>query len=348
MSWGALSDTFANHPVVLKPLELPEADERIVNEVAGAVLRCMAQVAALEGDYVVPMGMWRQTAGFARAEELARVAVFSGYMIRVETDEGLPAFRLVENRDLFNMIPRTARDWANQRRRDARNMDLVIPVRTRDGDACRWCSNVVIFGDQKSGRGGTYDHLQPGKQATVETFIVSCRSCNSARQDDLESWNKPLLPAPTQPYYRDTTVTLLAKHGVAVTSSEKPSPRPAPSGQTNGAQAAAHSATTPAPAVQTPEQKPAQAPEPGPSKDAPSAAESSPGESRPKTAVTDSVMQGREGSGQGLGQEGPGKAGSRDTPPPEESQHENPPTDRPRPDDHRPSKRKRPRRRKRK
>lgn len=343
MAWGALSDTFANHPTVLKPLELAEADERLVNEVAGVVLRCMAQVAALEGDYVVPMGMWRQTAGFARAAELARIAVFSGYMTEVLTSDGLPAYRLVEDRDLFNMIPRTARDWANQRRRDARNMDLVIPVRTRDGDACRWCGNVVVFGDQKSGRGGTYDHLKPGRPATVDTFIVACRSCNSARQDDLESWDRPLLPDPPEPYYRESTVTLLAKHGVTVTSSEKPSPRPAPSGQADGAQSAAHPAPAPASAVEPAGPRPDRAPDPGPSSGAVAPGEDAPGESRPIPAVTDWVVQGREGPGQGLGQDGSGRARSRDAPPPEEHRPEDPATDPPRP-----GKRRRRRKRKRK
>lgn len=218
MSWLKSSDASHMHPVVLQGLEHPDADDRTLNELFGCFARCAAYVAAFEGDYVIRMGPFKQIAGLSRAKPLIEQGVAAGYVTVVALDDGSEALRLVEDEDLFNMIPRTARDWARQRDADRRNTLLTAPVRLRDGDGCRYCGTPVIWGDQRGNRGGTYDHVIPGKAATIETYVVACRTCNSSRKQGRKEFDRehPLLDPPARPYYSRKSVEFLAEHGIAV------------------------------------------------------------------------------------------------------------------------------------
>ncbi|MGG7653525.1 hypothetical protein [Kocuria rosea] len=330
-------------------MEWEDGGYQLKNELFGLIAICCSVVAALKGDYVIGRGVFIREAGpdWPRLEE---AAVRAGYVTRVQLEDGSPALKLVEDTSLFHMIPRAERDRNNQHRNDTRRAELTIPVRVRDGDQCRYCGIVVHWGDRRGGRGGTYDHLDPSRPAeSPEDLVACCRTCNSARQDDLASFDKELKPAPTDPFYSASTAKLLAKHGITVQATDNRTPvKEATSGQTNGATTAAHSKATPAPAVEPSEQRPAEAPEPGPSKDAPKTTDRGSGRSRQNEGVTDQAAPGRDGSGSGRAREGSGRVGSLAPPPPEKSRPENPPTDQPRPGDHKPGKRKRPRRRKKK
>ena len=100
-----------------------------------------------------------------------------------------------------------------------------MPIRARDGDACRWCGNVVYWGNQKGGRGATYDHLNPGVPAeTPEDMVVACRSCNSSRKDNA-GWAVDLLPAPKTPYFSAKSAAWLTENGVP-TKASAPSDKP--------------------------------------------------------------------------------------------------------------------------
>lgn len=219
MPWLKVGDQAAFHPVVTAPLEQDDADDRLINELFGFVARCAVAAAAHELDYIVPIGTARQIAGLSRASQLIDAAVAAGYFSRVLL-EGKPALKLVEEEDLFNMILKDERAWKNQRRNDQRNVELTVPVRLRDGDACRWCSKIVDWNDRKSGRAATYDHLRPGHAATTDTFVVCCKACNSARQDD-PAWNGTLRKPPAKPFYGAATVSFLAKYGKTVAESVK-------------------------------------------------------------------------------------------------------------------------------
>lgn len=125
-------------------------------------------------------------------------------------------WRLINEPDLIHMRSRAEVEWDRQRNRDNGNTDLTMPVRLRDGDACRWCGRSVNFvKDRKSARGGTYDHLDPGQPGTVETMVVSCKTCNSSRQDNRKEWDltHQLRPVPTRRHFQPQTIELLLAHG---------------------------------------------------------------------------------------------------------------------------------------
>lgn len=217
MPWLKVSDQAANHPIVLSALEMEDADDRVMNELFGFVARCAVSAAAYETDYVLSVGVIKQIAGMSRWAPLTAAAVACGYFQTMQDDEGRVLYRLAEEKDLFHMILKDERAWANQQKRDVGNTKLTVPARKRDGDQCRWCGKIVSWkGDRRSGRAGTYEHLHPGEPATVDTLVIACGACNFARRDDAVNWAGSLRPAPETPYYGAETVEYLRKHGVTV------------------------------------------------------------------------------------------------------------------------------------
>jgi hypothetical protein len=210
VAWGRFGDTSANHPTVLRVLEWKDCDDRLVNEVHGFALRCAAQSGAHLTDYVVTRGTAMQLAGFSRFGVVIEVAIFAGYMTKIDVD-GEEHFKLVDDDPEFLHLRLKAEvEWERQRRTDNSNPSLIVPVRLRDGDGCRWCGKIVNWGSKTGARSGTYDHLYPGRPAEVDTYVVCCRGCNSSRKDGSHPRDiDQLLPAPTKPYYSPYTVNWL-------------------------------------------------------------------------------------------------------------------------------------------
>lgn len=319
MPWLKQGDAAANHPIVLAAVEMDDADDRILNECFGFVGRCATQAAAYEQDYIITVGTAKHMAGsIARYNALIAAAKYCGYLteVQVEIDgQQRKAFKLVEDNDLFHMILKAEREWNNQRKSDTRNTSLTSKVRARDGDACRYCGKSVAWGDTKSGRGATYDHINPGKGGTVDTLVVCCRECNGRRADDPDATWKTL-PVPAEPLYGPATVAFLEKHGTPIQPSYTRTPtNPAPA---NGPAAEQH--TVEQPTVATPEEDKATA-TPGPStastatpdpEQDPPAATAPPAatDTRPNTKPNTDPGQRYPGSGfVGTGRDGSGHAG---------------------------------------
>lgn len=210
MTWVRWGDTSANHPIVLSVLEHDDCDDRLVNEVHGFVSRCAAQAGSHLTDYVITRGTAVLMAGASRVDILLAVAVFAGYMTDVMVDDR-PAYKLVDDDPEFlHLRLKEEVEFERQRRRDNSNPSLIVPVRLRDGDACRWCGRIVDWGSRKAARSGTYDHLIAGQAATIETYVVCCTGCNSSRKDGSRPRNIDKLLAPPEiPYYGPKTIEWL-------------------------------------------------------------------------------------------------------------------------------------------
>ena len=328
MPWLKQGDAAANHPIVLAAVEMEGADDRILNECFWFVGRCATQAAAYEQDYIITVGTARHMAGsLARYNELIAAAKYCGYLteVQVEIDgEQRKAFKLVEDNDLFHMILKAEREWNNQRKRDTRDTALTSKVRARDGDACRYCGKSVAWGDTKSGRGATYDHINPGQGGSVDTMVVCCRECNGRRGDDPDSVWKTL-PVPAEPLYGPATVAFLAKHGAPV----EPSYTRTTTAPANGTQTMEQH-TVEQPATAAPEEDKATAPtgpstastaSPDPVQDHPAAtAPPAATDHRPNTGPKTDPGQRYPGSGfvgtgrDGLGQVGKGGSGQEAQP----------------------------------
>ena len=227
MPWLKVSDTAAQHRIVWRALEIPGASMQSMWSLFGQVLALAVEAAAFKTNYIIERGSVLKFTGTPEAaDKFIADAMFCGYLTdQVPLDDGRIAYRLVEDEDLFHMRLREEIDWENRRRNDTRNGALIVPIRARDGDACRWCGNVVYWGNQKGGRGATYDHLRPGVPAeTPEDMVVACRSCNSSRKDNA-GWAVDLLPAPSAPYYSAKSAAWLTENGVP-TKASAPSDKP--------------------------------------------------------------------------------------------------------------------------
>lgn len=213
MPWLKTGDNAALYPDLVKARSL--GDERTVNELFGWLTRCMLQSAAFTKDYLVDIATVEIMAG-ARMEALIAIGKKAGLVVGEKTIDGFLYLELIADPEFMHM--RLAAEIAaeRQRKNDNTNPTVTAAVRLRDGDQCRWCGVVTWWtGDRKSGRAGTYDHLNPvtktTEPATVATMIVACKSCNSARKKG-ESWDRPLLTPPSPPHYSSASAAFIAKH----------------------------------------------------------------------------------------------------------------------------------------
>lgn len=216
VAWVRWGDGSAMHPRFLEVLDHPECDDRLLNEVAGFVSRCAAQSGLHSTDYVVTLGTAKIVGGMSRWELLTQVCVFAELMTEVFDEAGtVIAFKLVDDDPEFLHLRLKAElDWERQRKADANRPNLIVPVRLRDGDGCRWCGAIVDWNyDRKSGRAGTYDHLIPGEAATVDTYLVCCKSCNGARQaGEFPPGVTQLLDPPADPHFSRFSVKWLTEN----------------------------------------------------------------------------------------------------------------------------------------
>lgn len=221
MPWLKAGDTADEHPIVMRVLG-ETRDWLLLNAVFGFVMRCAIHAAGHTTDYFISDGVVLARGG-PETERLAELAKKAGYWKRVRVG-GEGGWKLVDHPEFIHMRLRSELDWEKQQRADVRNTALTVPVRLRDGDACRYCGHVVTehTSDKRSGRRLTYDHRRPGEAARgPEDLVVSCGSCNYGRRDHPDADEKyPLQPPPAVPYYHRATAAWLAKHGHHVVASD--------------------------------------------------------------------------------------------------------------------------------
>lgn len=91
------------------------------------------------------------------------------------------------------------RTFDRRRKQLYRDPELRVAVRDRDGDHCRYCGKTVNWLDRKGPLGGTYDHIDPNGENSLENLVVCCRSCNSRKAGrSLNEARMTLLPVPLQ------------------------------------------------------------------------------------------------------------------------------------------------------
>lgn len=240
MPWLRIGDETLTHPAMFKLLRACNGDIGLRNESYGALV-LMASVSAQQcTDYVVDPGLVAMIAP-GRFPKIMEVLEAAGLVSTVKDDEGYEMWKIAEIDELLHMRLKIEVDLDRRRKNDGRRPDLMIPVKIRDGDHCRWCGRTVKWGDQKSGRGATIDSLNGHVDSTVDTLVVACRKCNSKRGGGEEL---TLRPAPESPYYTQKSADFInasqwaQDHGVVVEASQTRLTFPSPA-QKKGTQSSA-------------------------------------------------------------------------------------------------------------
>lgn len=215
MAWVRVGDTAGTDPSLMAVMEHPKADERTINEAFGFVLRLATLSGAHFTDYVVDRGTCFMVGG-SRAKDLIEICLFAGMLEPVELD-GKTKYKIHDDPAFIHLRLKKEVMWERQRRNDNRDNGLVAPARKRDGDQCRYCGTVVYWPGPTSNRKGTMDHVHPGEAATIDTFVVACTRCNSAKQANVD-WiaDNPLQQPPKTPLYSQWTAKFLADNGYQV------------------------------------------------------------------------------------------------------------------------------------
>ena len=217
MPWLRSGDNAATHPKLLAAYALSGGDVRAINEAAGFLWRCAMQSAGHTTDYVVDEGT-ALLMGMTEAERLVDLCVRAGTLIEQPATSSGRRWKIVDNDpDFIHMRLKDEIEWERQQREDNRNPSLIVPVRLRDGDQCRYCGRLVKWSARKGGIRGTYDHREPGVAATIDTLVVACGACNSGRRDTVDADERyPLRPPPVTPFYSESTAAFLKGHGYTV------------------------------------------------------------------------------------------------------------------------------------
>lgn len=215
MTWVRNGDEGGMHPIVLAAAI--EGDKRLVNELYGFVARCAA-LAAVQSSYRVTFGQ-AHLVGLTRAKVLLEKAVKYGYMTVVDAVDD--EWEIVQIHGLIHIKTKEEKEWDARRKRDNRNPKLLVPVRSRDGDNCRYCMRPVSWKNRNGALAATYDHVHNAPADSPDDMVVACFECNREPND-----RPPLQPPPDKPRLGADTKNYLAKW-----SKRYPSD-PAPSGTT--------------------------------------------------------------------------------------------------------------------
>ena len=223
MAWLRKGDNAATHPLVMALSVVRGADDRLLNEAYGFLQRCAEQSAGHTTDGVIDQGTAILVGGPTRWQALVDACVEAGLLTRQGRGRAA-SWKIIEDADFLHIRSRAELEWERRRRRDSANPDLVVPVRRRDGDGCRYCGVIVQWRARRGLRRGTYHHRE-GRHTNVTTaimFVVACHGCNLLLGDTglaAES-EHPIMPPPRDPFYGPDTVELLANHGVVVAPSD--------------------------------------------------------------------------------------------------------------------------------
>lgn len=216
MVWLKVGDTAGTHPITMRGGV--GGDDRQTNELFGFVIRCALNSSAHLTDGFIDESV-TQLFGGQQTARLCAAAKRAGYW-RPQRRDGHRGWLLVQDPDYLHIRLKDEITWEKQQKADSANPYITVPVRLRDGDACRYCGQVVQWTARRGGRRGTYDHRPPGQPGTIDTMVVACGSCNFGRSNDpLADEKYPLRPPPANPFYGEHTVAFLCDHGKNVNPS---------------------------------------------------------------------------------------------------------------------------------
>lgn len=163
MTWARLDDNFHSHPRTL--MSGLEAN--------GLFCRGLSYCAHYLTDGFIPKD-WAEAQSKRATAKLVEAglweAIEGGYRVIGFLDRN-PSREAVEE-----LRGKDVRKHALHRDRE-----LVTAIRERDGSLCRYCGIEVDWTDRRGSKGGTYDHVDPAGDNSLENVVVACRGCNAIK-----------------------------------------------------------------------------------------------------------------------------------------------------------------------
>jgi len=303
VSWQKSSDGAATHPKLMKIDALPDADDRLLNEVKGWLWSLSTQSAQHDTDYFVEVGVARMF-GTSRTAALVDVALRVG-LLTEHTIDGLRVYKLLEDENLWHIRSAAEKAWAAQQANDVKDPAIKVHVVRRDGDNCRYCGVLTQWRGPRNARTFTLDHRMPGQPGTVATMVVACWRCNTSRSNNPQ-WDDdhPLRPEPTRPLFGRWSAQYLTENGYPTEQNvlrEADDERPAPA---PGADTAAPQGARPATGQGDDHAPRHRAPRP------PKSAETAPDVHSESTPTRPPATRGVPSPGSGTGRVGSGSGGA--------------------------------------
>ena len=218
MAWLRIGDNIVTHPMMSRLLVATGLDHQQKNEAFGVLAQIAAGSAAHLTDGIVEMGSLAQVAP-GRERAVLDALKTAGIAEETKLDDRYVIRLVLNDEEFVHMRRREEVEQDRNRAKDKRTPGLLAQVRVRDGDVCRWCAKSVSWSNRRGRRAATYDSLTKHKNSTVDTLVVSCKTCNSRRGNGEELHLKP---EPENPIYSQKTVDFVNKdqwcidHGIHI------------------------------------------------------------------------------------------------------------------------------------
>ncbi len=209
MAWLRIGDNVTTHPKTALLLEKCDFAHHLKNECFGLFVGLAAASAAHLTDYIVEPGLISMLAP-GREKVLIGILKSTGLIKPVEVDDRW-MYELYNDEEFVHMRTKDEVEIDRARKRDSRRPELIVPVRVRDGDSCRWCGKTVSWDDRKSARAATIDSLTGHQESTIDTLVVACNGCNSTRHEGVELKLRKE-PSRTEVYYSPKSIAWINSH----------------------------------------------------------------------------------------------------------------------------------------
>lgn len=204
MPWFEAHDTMARHPKTLKLARMLGVDRRyavgLLHDLFSWGLYAAGKDGTLDGLTGADIA---QALDYPpkKAQAVVEALLEAGYLD--QTEDGYVIHNWYDYAGKLNERREDEKAYKARRYALYNDMRLIKAVRARDGDYCRYCGKKVNWSDKRGVDGGTYDHVDPDGDNSLENVVVACRSCNSKKQDRTpEEAHMILLPPQAQQKHR--------------------------------------------------------------------------------------------------------------------------------------------------
>lgn len=172
--WFRVDDGFLRHPKVHAAADRL-GGRNALGRVAAVWLECGLYSAATLTDGFIPNRELGRLATDERPLDVIQALVQAGL---AQSREGGVALHDWHVYQPSAQEVKDKREWDARRKRLYSIPGLIEAIRGRDQNRCRYCNQAVNWRDRRGPGGGTYDHIIPRGDNSLQNVVVCCLRCN--------------------------------------------------------------------------------------------------------------------------------------------------------------------------